>query len=68
MFFANTLISIAKVIQEQIENEKTDVKSIQTQLINLQLDLEMEKISEKEYDEKELVLLQLLSQAQKNNK
>jgi hypothetical protein len=68
MFFANTLLNIAKIIQEQIEHEQTDVKSIQTQLLNLQLDLEMGKISETDYDEKEQILLKQLSQAQKKQK
>jgi hypothetical protein len=65
MFFANTLIAIAKVIQKQIDAEEYDLKAIQSQLLNLQLDLEMEKISETEYEEKETILLKKLSTAQK---
>lgn len=70
MFFANTLLNIAKIIQEQIEHEQTDIKSIQAQLTNLQLDLEMGNISEIDYDQKEEILLKQLSEAQKkiNNK
>lgn len=70
MFFANTLLNIAKIIQEQIEHEQTDIKSIQAQLTNLQLDLEMGNISEIDYDQKEEILLKQLSESQKkiNNK
>lgn len=65
MFFMRTLTRIAKVIQERAEDELYNPAKIQEALIKLQMELELEQISEEEYDRKETELLERLSEAQK---
>ena len=64
MLFANTLISIAKVIQKQIDDEMYNIPKIQEELSILQMKLEAEEITESEYDLHELNLLERLRIAQ----
>lgn len=67
MFFARTLINIAKVIQQQIDEEQYDIKKIQGDLVRLQLELELDEITEGEYDIQEAILLEKLNAAHKHN-
>ena len=65
MFFMRTLTRIAKVIQERAEDELYNPAKIQEALIRLQMQLELEQISEEDYDRQEAELLERLSEAQK---
>ncbi len=64
MFFANTLIAIAKVIQQQIDEELYNMPKIYEQLSLLQIQLEADEITESEYELEEDALLERLRIAQ----
>lgn len=64
MFFANTLIAIAKVIQQQIDEEQYNIPKIYEELSLLQIQLEVDEITESEYDIQETALLDRLRIAQ----
>jgi|GEM_PF-3148821 len=64
MFFANTLIAIAKVIQQQIDEEQYNIPKIYEELSLLQIQLEVDEITEGEYQIQEDILMDRLRTAQ----
>jgi len=55
------IIWMAKKIQEQAEGEMLDEDRVKSDLLELQMRLEMDEITEEEYDEQEGILLERLN-------
>jgi len=55
------IIWMAKKIQEQAEDEMLDEDRVKSDLLELQMHLEMDEITEEEYDEQEGILLERLN-------
>lgn len=60
----NMVVGIAKAIDEQVQNETTDVKRLKEKLMELQFKFEFDEISEAEYNEREKEILDQLQRAQ----
>jgi hypothetical protein len=60
------IIFLGNKINEVIEKETSDEGSIKERLMRLQLQFEMDEISEEEYDKREDEILQLLEQVRKD--
>jgi|YNPBryulayer2012_1023412.scaffolds.fasta_scaffold01147_8 hypothetical protein len=60
----NMVIGIAKAIDEQVQQETTDVKRLKEKLMELQFKFEFDEISEEEYNAREKELLDQLQRAQ----
>ncbi len=60
----NMVIGIAKAIDEQVQQETTDVKRLKEKLMELQFKFEFDEISEEEYTAREQELLEQLQRAQ----
>jgi len=60
----NVVIGIAKAIDEQVQQETTDVKRLKEKLMELQFKFEFDEISEEEYNAREKELLDQLQRAQ----
>ncbi len=60
----NMVIGIAKAIDEQVQQETTDVKRLKEKLMELQFKFEFDEISEEEYTAREQELLDQLQRAQ----
>jgi hypothetical protein len=60
----NMVVGIAKAIDEQVQNETTDVKRLKEKLMELQFKFEFDEISEAEYNEREKGILDQLQRAQ----
>jgi len=60
----NMVIGIAKAIDEQVQQETTDVKRLKEKLMELQFKFEFDEISEEEYTAREKELLDQLQRAQ----
>lgn len=58
------VIGIAKAIDEQVQQETTDVKRLKEKLMELQFKFEFDEISEEEYNAREKELLDQLQRAQ----
>lgn len=65
MFFINSLTQIAKIVQQQVDEELFNPDKIKEDLMKLQLRLELEEIDEEEYDRQEEALLLRLQEVQK---
>ncbi|MEQ8548945.1 MAG: gas vesicle protein GvpG [Cyclobacteriaceae bacterium] len=59
------LYSIFKIIHDQAEEELYDPVKLKEDLMHLQLQFEMDQISEEEYDAMEADILERLSQSSK---
>ena len=59
------IYSLVKVIHDKMEEELYDPTKIQQELMQLQLQFEMDQISEEEYDEQEADLLERLSESKR---
>lgn len=57
MFFLNTLKKVAKVIHDHAYDELYAPEKIKTSLTQLQLDFELGKISQQEFEQREEELL-----------
>lgn len=55
------IIWMARKIQEQAEGEMLDEDRVKSDLLELQMHLEMDEITEEEYDEQEGILLERLN-------
>lgn len=64
MFFINSLTRIAKIVQQQIEEELYNPDQIKEELMKLQLRFELDEIDEEEYDRLETDLLERLQEVQ----
>lgn len=53
----DTIIMVGEKVKEEVDRELYDVEHIQKKLSQLQMMLEMEEISEEQYEEQEAVLL-----------
>ncbi len=60
----NMVIGIAKAIDEQVQQETTDVKRLKEKLMELQFKFEFDEISEAEYNAREKEILDQLQRAQ----
>ncbi len=60
----NMVVGIAKAIDEQVQQETTDVKRLKEKLMELQFKFEFDEISEEEYTAREKELLDQLQRAQ----
>ncbi len=60
----NMVIGIAKAIDEQVQQETTDVKRLKEKLMELQFKFEFDEISEEEYNAREKEILEQLQRAQ----
>ncbi len=60
----NMVIGIAKAIDEQVQQETTDVKRLKEKLMELQFKFEFDEISEEEYTAREKEILDQLQRAQ----
>ncbi len=60
----NMVIGIAQAIDEQVQQETTDVKRLKEKLMELQFKFEFDEISEEEYTAREKELLDQLQRAQ----
>lgn len=65
---AKGLLSLFKVIHDRVEEELYDPEKIRNDLMQLQLKLEMDELTEEEYDEQEEILLERLNEAQKRQR
>ncbi|TAF67451.1 MAG: gas vesicle protein GvpG [Cytophagales bacterium] len=68
MFFARTLRNIAQIVYEKAEKELYDIAQIKTEMMQLQLSLDLQKITEEEYEQKEEALLERFKEAQRRQK
>lgn len=57
------LVSIFKIIHDKVEEDLYNPEKIQEDLMKLQLQFEMDEISEDEYDEREEDLLKRLQES-----
>ncbi len=60
----NMVIGIAKAIDEQVQQETTDVKRLKEKLMELQFKFEFDEISEEEYNAREKEILEQFQRAQ----
>jgi len=57
------LLNLAKIIQKQVNEEMYDPKKLQQELMDLQLKLEMDEISEEEYNDLEEDILERMEKS-----